>query len=117
MSNPVVHFEIIGKDAAVLQNYYSELFGWEIDHNNSRGYGLVKPTGEGGIAGGIGGGHIPDYDGHVTFYVQVPDVGDALEKAEQLGGTKVFGPAPVVKGIVLGQFRDPEGHLVGLMQA
>jgi predicted enzyme related to lactoylglutathione lyase len=116
MGNPVVHFEVIGRDAKVLQTYYSELFGWEIDHNNSRGYGLVKQTGDGGIAGGIGGGHIPDYGGHVTFYVQVPDVGEALERAEQLGGTRVFGPAEVVKGLVLGQFHDPEGHLIGLMQ-
>jgi hypothetical protein len=28
---PVVHFEVIGKDPAELQTYYSELFGWEID--------------------------------------------------------------------------------------
>jgi uncharacterized protein len=117
MGNPVVHFEVIGRDAAVLQSYYSELFGWEIDHNNSLGYGLVKSTGEGGIGGGIGGGHIPNYDGHVTFYVQVPDVSEALAKAEALGGTHVFGPAKVTKDVVLGQFRDPEGHLIGLTQA
>ena len=116
MGNRVVHFEVIGRDAAKLQGYYTELFGWEIDHNNSRGYGLVKPPDEGAIAGGIGGGHIPDYDGHVTFYVEVPDVAQALAKAEELGGTAVFGPAEVVKGLVLGQFRDPEGHLIGLMQ-
>ena len=31
MGQAVVHFEVIGKDAAKLQSYYSELFGWEID--------------------------------------------------------------------------------------
>jgi uncharacterized protein len=62
-------------------------------------------------------GHIPDYDGHVTFYVEVPDIAEALAKAEELGGTSVFGPAEVIKGLVLGQFRDPEGGLIGLMQA
>ena len=116
MGNPVVHFEVIGQDAKRLQSYYSELFDWTIDHTNVAGYGLVQPNGEGGIPGGIGGGHVPDYAGHVTFYVQVPDVGEALEKAEELGGTRLFGPEKVTKGVVLGQFLDPEGHLVGLLQ-
>ena len=34
MGQPVVHFEVVGKDGAALQSFYSELFGWEIDANN-----------------------------------------------------------------------------------
>jgi uncharacterized protein len=121
MGRPVVHFEVVGKDGAKLQGYYSELFGWEIDANNPMGYGIVQReqnlTDEGvGIGGGVGPG--PEgYDGHVTFYVQVPDVGAALAKAEELGGTRVMGPDEVPgAGTTLGQFTDPEGHLVGLVQ-
>jgi predicted enzyme related to lactoylglutathione lyase len=29
MGQPVVHFEVVGKDGEGLRNYYSELFGWE----------------------------------------------------------------------------------------
>ena len=29
MGQPVVHFEIVGKDGEKLRSYYSELFGWE----------------------------------------------------------------------------------------
>jgi uncharacterized protein len=29
MGQPVVHFEIIGKDAKKLRSYYGDLFGWE----------------------------------------------------------------------------------------
>jgi len=29
MGQPVVHFEIMGKDGEKLQRYYAELFGWE----------------------------------------------------------------------------------------
>jgi uncharacterized protein len=59
MGQPVVHFEVIAKDAERAQAYYSELFGWEIDANNPMGYGLVPLEGntnpEGiGIGGGIG---------------------------------------------------------------
>jgi predicted enzyme related to lactoylglutathione lyase len=52
MSNSVVHFEILGKDAAKTQNFYSRLFGWKIDANNPMQYGLVE-AGPGGIGGGI----------------------------------------------------------------
>jgi predicted enzyme related to lactoylglutathione lyase len=31
MSDPVVHFEIIGANPAGLRDYYAELFGWTYD--------------------------------------------------------------------------------------
>ena len=31
MGQPVVHFEIIGKDGEALQKFYSDVFGWELD--------------------------------------------------------------------------------------
>lgn len=114
MGNPVVHFEVIGKDGEKLKQYYSELFGWEIDSSNEMNYGLVAGA---GIGGGVAGG--PEgYDGHVTFYVEVPDVEAALAKAESLGGSRIFGPETMLDGaLTLGQFTDPEGHVIGLTQA
>jgi predicted enzyme related to lactoylglutathione lyase len=120
MGQPVVHFEVIGKDGATLQRYYSELFGWEVDADNPLHYGSVTREGNtnadgAGIAGGIAA--LPDYAGHVTFYVEVPDVEASLVLAENLGGTRVFGPDEVPgTGIEIGQFTDPEGHLIGLMR-
>jgi len=119
MGQPVVHFEVIGKDGEKLQGYYSKLFGWQIDSNNPMNYGMVQREGNTnsdgvGIAGGVAAG--PErYDGHVTFYVEVPDVEAALAKAEELGGTRVMGPDEVMEGLVLGHFQDPEGHLVGVV--
>jgi predicted enzyme related to lactoylglutathione lyase len=60
-----------------------------------------------GIGGGVGSGP-PDYDGHVTFYVEVPDVEAALAKAESLGGTPLGGPRTVLDGVEIGTFYDPE---------
>jgi predicted enzyme related to lactoylglutathione lyase len=121
MGQPVVHFEVIGKDGEKLRRYYSELFGWEIDADNPAGYGIIQregnTTAEGvGIGGGVGSG--PDgYDGHVTFYVEVPDVAEALAQAEDLGGTRIFGPDQVPGvDVTLGQFSDPEGHVIGLVE-
>ena len=123
MGQPVVHFEVIGKDGERLRNYYSELFGWEINADNPMNYGIVdrekNVNADGiGIGGGVGVG--PDgYDGHVTFYVEVPDVEAALVKAEELGGTRVMGPAKLdspTGEIELGHFTDPEGLMVGLVK-
>jgi predicted enzyme related to lactoylglutathione lyase len=120
MGQPVTHFEIIGKDGKKLQQYYSELFGWGIDANNPMQYGIIQRQGntnaEGaGIGGGIGAG--PEgYGGHVTVYVEVPDVEAALAKAESLGGSRLMGPDKVMDQLEIGQFADPEGHVIGVMK-
>ena len=41
MGQPVVHFEVTGKDGKALSGFFSELFGWKIDANNPMGYGIV----------------------------------------------------------------------------
>jgi uncharacterized protein len=114
MGQPVVHFEVVGKDAAKLRSYYGELFGWDFSEPmGPTDYATIQDPN--GIGGGVGAG--PDgYPGHVTFYVQVEDVGGALEKAESLGGRRMMGPDEVPGvGIVIGLFADPEGHVIGLM--
>ena len=41
----------------------------------------------------------------------------ALVKAADLGGTRVMGPDEIPgMGLIIGQFTDPEGHLVGVLQ-
>jgi predicted enzyme related to lactoylglutathione lyase len=120
MGCPVVHFEIAGTDGAALRTYYAELFDWRIDAANPLGYGLVPReenlNAEGiGIGGGISQG--PEgYPGHVTFYVEVPDVELSLQKAEQLGGTRMMGPERVMEGVEIGLFTDPQGHTIGVIK-
>jgi predicted enzyme related to lactoylglutathione lyase len=124
--SPVVHFEIVGRDFGTLERFYSSLFGWSPDRDNPVGYGVITRDANLSSAGvGIGGGimaatedtGMAGYPGHTTWYVEVPDVEAALARAEKLGGTRVMGPAPVPGGPTLGQFNDPEGHLIGVVQA
>jgi predicted enzyme related to lactoylglutathione lyase len=124
MEHPVVHFEIIGRNPAKLRSYYGNLFGWRFDTSSPvpeaisepSDYGFIEriATSDGtGIAGGIGGGS--DYEGHVIFYVAVPNVEAALQKAESLGGIRRLGPIRSPNGtLVVGHFADPEGHLIGV---
>jgi uncharacterized protein len=124
MGHPVVHFEIIGRDPAGLRSYYGELFGWEFEPRDAvtdavsapGSYGFVNEAANGGgINGGIGGGD--GYAGRVLFYVGVPNVEAALEQAERLGGKRQMGPEGVPGSLVVGQFTDPEGHLIGVAGA
>jgi hypothetical protein len=122
MGQPVVHFEVIGKDDEALRSYYGDLFGWEFDANNPMRYGIVAREGnvneEGiGIGGGVGWGGPDSSGGYVTFYVEVPDVEAALQRAESLGGSRVMGPEKIMDTVELGQFKDPEGHLIGLVKS
>ena len=125
MGQPVVHFEIIGTEPEKLRSYYGELFGWEFDTSSPvsdavsepTNYGFVEPATDAiGIPGGVGGG--ASYDGRAIFYVGVPDVEAALQKAESLGGTRRMGPEQNPgTDLFVGHFNDPEGHLVGLASA
>jgi predicted enzyme related to lactoylglutathione lyase len=120
MGQPVVHFEIIGQDGDKLRSYYSDQFDWDFDADNPMNYGIVQREGnvssDGiGIGGGVAGG--PEgYSGHVTFYVEVSDVEAALAKAESLGGSRIMGPDQIMDQIEIGQFSDPEGHVIGVVK-
>jgi uncharacterized protein len=123
MPQPVVHFEIIGRDPDALRRFYAALFGWQYDTpspvasevSDPDQYGFVDliATEDGsGIRGGIGGG--PQRTAQALFYVAVPDVEVALQRAEELGGARTLGPAMSPNGLVVGQFTDPEGNLLGV---
>jgi predicted enzyme related to lactoylglutathione lyase len=123
MSQPVVHFEIAGKNPQRLRQFFGELFDWTFDVPSPVAVEVSAPDGYGfvdlitnedgtGIRGGVGGGS--DYESHALFYVGVPSVEAALQRAEELGGTRVMGPATSPNGLVVGHFRDPEGSLVGV---
>jgi predicted enzyme related to lactoylglutathione lyase len=120
MGQPVVHFEVIGKDGDALRSFYGDLFGWEFNVDNDMKYGTVAREDNLAADGaGIGGGvaTAPEgHEGHVTFYVLSDDIAASLEKAVELGGEKIFGPDEVMPGMELGQFKDPEGHVIGLVK-
>ena len=113
MANPVVHWEITGKNAVQLQPFYGSVFGWQIDGNNPMQYGMVNTGGE-GINGGIG---LSDGPNKVTFYIQVPDLQAKLDEIEKLGGRTLIPPHEVPgAGVTFAQFADPLGNVIGLIK-
>jgi hypothetical protein len=115
MANPVVHFEVLGKDAQALQSFYGQVFDWELNPVMPT-YAMVSTGVEGNIAGGVGA--TPDgSEGHVTFYVEVPDLAAALEQIEAAGGRTIQPPMDVPEGPTIALFADPEGHVIGLVKS
>jgi predicted enzyme related to lactoylglutathione lyase len=114
MSNPVVHFEVLGKDSEALSRFYGDTFEWQM-RSVMPTYSMVDTGGEGEIAGGVGAA--PDgAAGHVTFYIQVDDLAAALERIAANGGSTVAPPMDVPGGPSIALFADPEGHVVGLVK-
>jgi hypothetical protein len=114
MGMPVVHWEITAKDASRLENFYSKMFDWNV-HDRPRAVHPVDTGADTGISGAI-----TSTDGSwptgAFFYVQVDDVQEYLNKAEQLGGTTLLPPTRIEDEATIAIFRDPEGVRVGLMQ-
>ena len=112
MGHPVVHFEVMGKDGGKLREFYSNMFGWDMQVMPELDYGTVDNGGQ-GVNGGIGTGEQP----HATFYVAVDDPQAHLDKIEAAGG-KTTVPVTEIPGVVtFARFTDPEGNLVGLLKS
>jgi uncharacterized protein len=119
MGNPVVHFEIVGKDTKTLRDFYAQAFDWQIEQMPSEGgidYAMARPGGDHGIDGGIGAGMDPSQS-YVTFYVEVPDIDATLAKLQSLGGSTVMPAMQVPNGPRIASFSDPGGHVIGLIQS
>lgn len=123
MGRPVVHFEIVGTDPNALRDYYGGLFDWEFDTGDAVSEKVSQPgqyhfvdgstTGDGdGVNGGVCGGE--GFGPRALFYVGVPDVEEALRRAESLGGKRLLGPEPRSGDFTVGQFADPQGTVVGV---
>jgi predicted enzyme related to lactoylglutathione lyase len=107
---PVDWFEVLGSDAERTQRFYCGMFGWIAD-TSFPGYGLVDTGAGHGIQGGLGG---TDEGRWATIYASVRDVEAVLRRAEQLGGSRVYGPNQVGEDMQTGALRDPAGNIFGV---
>ena len=127
-----VHFEIHATDPAVVQAFYESVFGWRFQQWGDVPYWLVS-TGDGDAMSGtpssepgIDGGMVPRIgdraaDGQAVnafvLTVDVPDCAAYLGKAVAAGATVAL-PLAATPGVGwLAYVKDPDGNLLGLMQA
>ena len=89
-----------------FKNFYSSIFGWEIDQAGQFGIPVATPI----------KGAIRKDPTEKRIYLGVPDITASLSLIEQSGGT-VDVPLFEVPGVVvLGLFRDPAGNPMGLVE-
>ena len=119
-----IHFEIPADDLARAQNFYKELFGWEIKAANPDfpDYLMVgtlpldennMPQGN-GINGGMMKRSNPGQG--IINYVSVEDIDAYLAKLEQLGGTVLMPKMPITGIGWNAVVQDTEGNTFGMIQ-
>lgn len=118
MGNPVTVFEIAGKKEDNLCDFYSSLFGWDINQAEDCG-NTINTSSDVGI-----NGHIVQtteempITNHVTFYIEVDNIETHAKKVESHGGKVVMEPMPLPDGGGLfAMFLDPCGNYLGLFQS
>lgn len=113
MPNPVVHFEIGCRDREKTVDFYQKIFDWTMLPNE---FATDIQTGPGEQVTGhiVSLGHEPF--NYTNFYVRVPDLTQALQKVESLGGKIVIPPIPRPNGGRFAWFADLDGNTIGLVE-
>lgn len=115
MANPVMWFEIAGKNGKELCDFYQTLFEWDVNEEKN-GVHECDPSPEEGIKGIIfpTTDEIP-FPTHVTVYISVDDLNEKVKKIESHGGKIIIPPQEIPDGMgSFAWFLDPSGNLLGL---
>ncbi len=107
MPAPIVFFDIAGPDAAALNAFYADVFGWTM--GGPGGTFSVAVTAPLHAA-------IRQDPAEKRLYIGVEDIAATLTAIAARGGA-VHAPRFEVKGVVvLGLFADPAGNAMGLVE-
>jgi predicted enzyme related to lactoylglutathione lyase len=115
MAAAVVHWEISAKNSKLLQDFYTNLFGWHINADNPLQYGMVDTGLKMGINGGIYQGTEQQSPG-VVIYIQVEDIQTYLDRVVGLGGKVVLPITEIPNMVTYAMFADVEGNVMGLIK-
>ena len=119
MANPFVHVELNTPEPEKAKSFYSDLFQWKLETVPnpavpSGSYTMIE------VGSGTGGGIMKQVHGGPSgwlAYVEVDDIGEITQKAEQLGG-KVMKDVTEVPGMGWFSFiQDPTGSVLGLWKS
>lgn len=110
----IVHIEIPSSNREVSAQFYNQLFGWEMNHEDEPvSYTSFSP-GNADTGGGfpeIGEMYKP---GNVLIYIASDDLETDLKKVESLGGTTIVPRMEVPGHGALAIFSDLTGNKVAL---
>jgi predicted enzyme related to lactoylglutathione lyase len=109
--------DLASDDAAASRDFYSKLFGWNIEVNPDPqygGYGIAKLGSE--DAAGIGGKQDPSAPTAWTLYIGTDDVEDLARRIQAAGGSVAAPPFDVGDQGRMAVFIDPAGAFISAWQ-
>lgn len=111
--HPIVHVEISAADRKESANFYSTVFGWEMQHHDEMHY-TTFTSGEGEVGGGINPVTDENPAGTVTVYIGADDIQATLADIEANGGRIIMGKTEIPQMGWFAIFQDPTGNTLAL---
>ena len=109
--------DLASSDAEASRNFYSKLFGWQVEVNPDPqygGYGLAKTGGQ--DAAGIGPKMDPNAPTAWNLYIGTDDIEELTSKVKAAGGTAIMEPFDVGEQGRMAVYQDPSGAFISAWQ-
>ena len=109
--------DLASSDAAASRDFYSKLFGWQVEVNPDPqygGYGLAKLGGS--DAAGIGPKQDPNAPTAWSLYIGSDDIDALARRVAENGGSVVMAPFDVGDQGKMAVFQDPSGAFISAWQ-
>lgn len=112
--HPIVHVEISSKDRRESADFYSKVFGWEMQHIDDMSYTTFTSGGEGEVGGGLNPVTDENPAGTVTVYIGTDDIEATLADIEANGGQTIMPKTEIPNMGWFAFFKDPTGNTLAL---
>jgi predicted enzyme related to lactoylglutathione lyase len=106
----VGHLEIPADNVESLNDFYSSLFGWQFEKDQTQGYWMIKNA---GISGGLMQKENPKQLS--TMFIEVESIEDYTDKVNDLGAKVVKDKQEISEGYYV-VLEDPQGNTFGVWQ-
>jgi predicted enzyme related to lactoylglutathione lyase len=110
--HPVVHIEIPAVDAKTAGKFYSDVFGWNITHDDVLNYTMFEYAERQG--GGFSNVSEENPVGKILIYLQTDDIEATLAKIEAHGGKTILPKSEIPNTGWFAFFQDPVGNTLAL---
>jgi predicted enzyme related to lactoylglutathione lyase len=110
--HPVVHIEIPAVDAKAAGKFYSDVFGWNITHDEAMDYTMFEYAERQGGGFSLVGDENPV--GKIVIYLQTDDIEATLAMIEAHGGKTILPKSEIPNTGWFAFFQDPVGNTLAL---
>lgn len=116
-SNKPTWIDLSTQNAEASRDFYSKLFGWQVDVNPDPQYGgYARAQLDGQDVAGIGPAQEADQPTAWSFYVGTDDASEIARKVEAAGGRVIAAPFDVGDQGRMAVFMDPVGAFFSVWQ-